>query len=182
MKIRIGSDLLGLDWSGSEFKSCKLCSKLFDSRSSTELQCIYILYLEKLGIGVLIECKRHSVAAQQCVTLEKLEIKDPGKAAEYLVFTRLELPKDFEGLLHNGDILIKSAMNHPVPSKKEIAVMWVQKHGSGDYGKFVKELSAHGSGRGFVAAVRSMMAAVNNVLKEQGTDDGSAEEFEQKSD
>jgi len=70
--------------------------------------------------------------------------------------------------LHNGDILIKSVMKHPVPSEKEIAAMWVHKHGSGDYGKFVKELSAHGFGRGFVAAVRSMMAAVNNVLKEQG--------------
>ena len=47
-----------LNWTGVDPSSNPLhpASKLFASRSSTELQCIYILYLENLGI--IMRCKR----------------------------------------------------------------------------------------------------------------------------
>ena len=45
-----------LDWSGVDSGSNPLhpASKLFDSRSSTKLHYIYILYLEKLSINIVL--------------------------------------------------------------------------------------------------------------------------------
>ena len=47
--------VMELDWSGVDSSSNPLhpASKLFDSRSSTELHYIYILYLEKLSISIV---------------------------------------------------------------------------------------------------------------------------------
>jgi len=46
-----------LDWSGVDLSSNPLhpASKLFDSRSSMELQCIYILNIERLGVSVVLQ-------------------------------------------------------------------------------------------------------------------------------
>ena len=46
-----------LDWSGVDLSSNPLhpASKLFDSRSSMELQCIYILNIERLGVNVVLQ-------------------------------------------------------------------------------------------------------------------------------
>jgi len=45
-----------LDWSGVDLSSNPLhpASKLFDSRSCMELQCIYILNIERLGVSVVL--------------------------------------------------------------------------------------------------------------------------------
>src|ERR1700735_4173910 len=45
-----------LDWTGVDPSSNPLhpASKLFDSRSSMELQCIYILNIERLGVSVVL--------------------------------------------------------------------------------------------------------------------------------
>ena len=45
-----------LDWTGVDLSSNPLhpASKLFDSRSSIELQCIYILNIERLGVSVVL--------------------------------------------------------------------------------------------------------------------------------
>jgi len=50
------SAVMELDWIGVDSSSNPLhpASKLFDSRSSTELHYIYILYLEKLGISIVL--------------------------------------------------------------------------------------------------------------------------------
>ena len=48
--------VMELDWTGVDSSPNPLhpASKLFDSRSSTELHYIYILYLEKLGISIVL--------------------------------------------------------------------------------------------------------------------------------
>ena len=45
-----------LDWSGVDLSSNPLhpASKLFDSRSSIELQCIYILNIERLSVSIVL--------------------------------------------------------------------------------------------------------------------------------
>ena len=49
--------MIFLDWSGVDLSSNPLhpASKLFDSRSSMELQCIYILNIESLGVNVVLQ-------------------------------------------------------------------------------------------------------------------------------
>jgi len=51
-----GIAVIFLDWSGVDPRSNPLhpASKLFDSRSSMELQCIYILNIERLGVSVVL--------------------------------------------------------------------------------------------------------------------------------
>ena len=46
-----------LDWSGVDLSPNPLhpASKLFDSRSSMELRCIYILNIERLGVSVVLQ-------------------------------------------------------------------------------------------------------------------------------
>ena len=49
--------MIFLDWSGVDLSLNPLhpASKLFDSRSSMELQCIYILNIERLGVSVILK-------------------------------------------------------------------------------------------------------------------------------
>ena len=56
IKTPILKAVIFLDWTGVDPSSNPLhpASKMFDSRSSTKLQCIYILYLEKLGIIIVL--------------------------------------------------------------------------------------------------------------------------------
>ena len=59
VKSRYGNTLVSvmeLDWTGVDSGSnpLHLASKLFDSKSSLELQYIYILKIERLGIGMVL--------------------------------------------------------------------------------------------------------------------------------
>ena len=56
MRLTNSKAVIFLDWSGVDLSSnpLYLASKLFNSKSSLEHQYIYILKIERLGIGIVL--------------------------------------------------------------------------------------------------------------------------------